>query len=202
MYQGSLFVICAPSGTGKTSLVSALTSKDDKIRVSISHTTRKKRSGEEHGRDYFFINAAEFTEMRNTDCFLEHASVYGHSYGSSIVETKKAFEQGLDLILEIDWQGARQVLQIMPAAVVIGIIPPSIASLQRRLVLRGKDSEEVIEKRMTEAREEIRQQQELNINYLIVNEDFDQALQQLQTVVAAARLRTCVNQYKYDTLLD
>ena len=202
MYQGSLFVICAPSGTGKTSLVSSLTRNDDNLNVSISHTTRQKRSGEEHGRDYFFVSEDEFKDMKNSGCFLEHANVYGHFYGTSTTETQKKLRQGLDLILEIDWQGARQIIQLMPDAVVIGIIPPSIESLKNRLVSRGKDSQEVIDKRMTEARAEIRRQQELNINYLIVNDDFDKALQQLQTVVEAARLRTCVNKHKYDNLLS
>ena len=200
---GSLFVICAPSGAGKTSLIKALLATDDQLQVSISHTTRAERSGEENGKDYFFISDSEFITMRDNADFLESATVYGHSYGTSKREVNRLLDSGLDLILEIDWQGAQQVRAVMSEAIVIGILPPSIEALEQRLHRRGKDSEQVIQQRMDKAREEITQQKSQNIDdYLVVNTTFDRALEQLRTIIAAGRLRTSVNSHAYRGLVN
>ena len=183
---GDLFVVVAPSGAGKTSLVNRLLEAERGIRLSVSHTTRAPRAGEVDGRDYHFVAREAFEAMIAAGDFLEHANVYGNYYGTSRkwIESELAGEH--DVLLEIDWQGAMQLRKLFPRLVGIFILPPSIGELRRRLTARGKDSAEVIERRMASAREEI--SHVLEFEYIIVNEQFDVAVADLQAVVRAARL--------------
>ena len=184
--RGNLFVVVAPSGAGKTSLVAALLAQEKNIRLSISHTTRTPREGELHGRDYHFVERGAFEAMIAADDFLEHADVYGNYYGTSRRWIEAELEGEHDVLLEIDWQGARQVRKLFAQMVGIFILPPSIVELERRLQGRGKDSAEVIARRMASAREDI--SHVLEFEYIIVNESFDVALGDLASVVRAARL--------------
>jgi guanylate kinase len=197
---GDLFVVVAPSGAGKTSLVNRLLEAQSGIRLSVSHTTRAPRPGEEEGRDYHFVDRATFENMIAAGDFLEHADVYGNYYGTSRrwIEQELAGEH--DVLLEIDWQGARQVRKLFPGMVGIFILPPSIAELRRRLTARGKDSPEAIERRMASAREEI--SHVLEFEYIIVNEHFETAATDLQAVVRAARLSRDRRRTRLDRLLD
>ena len=197
---GNLFVVVAPSGAGKTSLVAALLEREKNIRLSISYTTRKPRSGEENGRDYHFVDTAAFEKMIAERDFLEHASVYGNYYGTSRVWIERELAGDHDVLLEIDWQGARQVRGLFPQMVGIFILPPSLAELQRRLEGRGKDSAEVIAKRMASAREDI--SHVLEFEYIIVNESFDSALADLMSVVRAARLSRERQRARLEKLTD
>ena len=198
--SGNLFVVVAPSGTGKTSLVAELLRREPHLRLSISYTTRKPREGEAHGREYHFVARAEFERMIASGDFLEHANVYGNYYGTS----KRWIEQELagdhDVLLEIDWQGARQVEKIFPDMVGISILPPSLAELRRRLEARGKDAPEVIERRMASAREEI--SHVLEFPYIIVNERFEAALSDLQSVVRASRVSRAQQSVRLSKLID
>ena len=197
---GNLFVVVAPSGAGKTSLVAALLEREKKIRLSISYTTRKPRQGEEHARDYHFVDTAAFEKMIAAGDFLEHANVYGNYYGTSRVWIERELAGDHDVLLEIDWQGARQVRRLFPQMVGIFILPPSLAELQRRLEGRGKDSAEVIAKRMASAREDI--SHVLEFEYIIVNESFDSALADLMSVVRAARLSRERQRARLEKLTD
>jgi guanylate kinase len=183
---GNLFVVVAPSGAGKTSLVNALLERETNIRLSISHTTRAPREGEAHGRDYHFIERAEFERMIAAADFLEHADVYGNYYGTSRRWIERELEGEHDVLLEIDWQGARQVRALFPRMVGIFILPPSLDELRRRLEGRGKDAPDVIARRMASAREDV--SHVLEFEYIIINESFDVALADLASVVRAARL--------------
>ena len=183
---GSLFVVVAPSGAGKTSLVKRLLERESNIRLSISYTTRAPREGEAHGRDYHFVARAEFEKMIAAGDFLEHANVYGNYYGTSKRWIEKELDGDHDVLLEIDWQGARQLRGLFPHLVGIFILPPSLAELRRRLEGRAKDAPDAIEKRMASAREET--SHVLEFEYIIVNESFDSALMDLSAVVRAARL--------------
>jgi guanylate kinase len=183
---GDLFVVVAPSGAGKTSLVNAMLEVERGIRLSVSYTTRAPRAGEVEGREYHFVAREAFEAMIAAGDFLEHANVYGNYYGTSRRWIERELEGDHDVLLEIDWQGARQVRKLFPGMVGIFILPPSLVELRRRLTARGKDSAEVIEKRMASAREEI--SHVLEFEYIIVNEQFDVALADLQAVVRAARL--------------
>lgn len=184
---GSLFVLSAPSGAGKTSLVRALLDADPGIEVSISHTTRRKRPNETDGVNYHFVTPETFERMRVEDAFLEHAEVFGHFYGTSSLWVAQRLAAGGDVILEIDWQGAEQIRDRMPEAVEIFILPPSLATLARRLTDRGQDDPEVIERRLKEARLEMSHHDQYD--YLIVNDDFATALADLCAIVRAERLR-------------
>lgn len=197
---GDLFVVVAPSGAGKTSLVNRLLEAERGIRLSVSHTTRAPRAGEVDGREYHFVARAAFEAMIAAGDFLEHADVYGNYYGTSRrwIEQELAGEH--DVLLEIDWQGARQVRKLFPRMVGIFILPPSLAELRRRLTDRGKDSPAVIERRMASAREEI--SHVLEFEYIIVNEQFDVALADLQAVVRAARLSRERGASRLSRLLD
>ena len=197
---GDLFVVVAPSGAGKTSLVNRLLEAERGIRLSVSHTTRAPREGEVDGREYHFVARAAFEAMIAAGDFLAHADVYGNYYGTSRrwIEQELAGEH--DVLLEIDWQGARQVRKLFPRMVGIFILPPSLAELRRRLTDRGKDSPEVIERRMASAREEI--SHVLEFEYIIVNEQFDVALADLQAVVRAARLSRERGASRLSRLLD
>jgi guanylate kinase len=184
--SGSLFVIVAPSGAGKTSLVAALLREEPNIRLSVSYTTRTPRPGEVHGREYHFVNRAEFEAMLAKGEFLEHADVYGNLYGTSKSWINAARAAGEDVLLEIDWQGAAQVHDIYPDMVNIFIIPPSIEVLEQRLTGRGKDAADVIARRIAGARMEMRHISETD--YVIVNDNFASALADLRVVVQASRL--------------
>jgi guanylate kinase len=185
---GSLYIISAPSGAGKTSLVKALLERIDGVAVSVSHTTRAPRPGEVNGVDYHFVDQQTFERMVDNGEFLEHARVFGNYYGTCRATLLERLEAGEDVILEIDWQGARQVFEAFPQAVKVFILPPSRAALRERLTGRGQDSEEVIERRMADAVSEMRHHDEYH--YLIFNDDFDTALADLLALFRALRLRS------------
>jgi guanylate kinase len=184
--SGNLFVVVAPSGTGKTSLVAELLRREPGIRLSISYTTRNPRQGEAHGREYHFVARDAFERMIASGDFLEHANVYGNYYGTSRRWIEEQLAAGEDVLLEIDWQGAAQVRKLFPHMAGIFILPPSIAELKRRLEARGKDAPETIARRMASARDEV--SHVLEFEYIIVNEEFETAVRDLQAVVRAARL--------------
>jgi len=178
---GKLFIISAPSGAGKTSLSQALIANAANVKMSISHTTRQRRSGEVNGVDYFFISLPEFLRMTEEGIFLEHAEVYGNYYGTSRNAVEDMLGQGINVLLDIDWQGARLVREQMSEAVSISILPPSIQELERRLRSRGSDSEDVIQSRMRQAYEEMRHSDEAD--FQVLNDDFNQALNDLTLIL-------------------
>lgn len=200
MSQGVLFVVAAPSGAGKTSLVKALLQKDAAIRLSVSYTTRAPRPGEVNGVDYHFVSVEEFRQMAARGEFLESAEVYGNYYGTSQAWIAGEIAAGRDILLEIDWQGAAQVRRHFPEAVTLFILPPSIEALRQRLSSRGQDSHEIIEKRMAAARDDISHAGEFE--YIIVNDDFDQALLDFLAVVRASRLVTSRQVQKLTPLFE
>ena len=183
---GTLFIISAPSGAGKTSLVNALVQRCDTLKVSVSHTTRPKRSREEDGRSYHFVSEATFADMLSQGLFLEHARVFDNLYGTSRDWVDGQLAAGCDIILEIDWQGAAQIKRLRPDSVSVFILPPSRQALLQRLTGRGQDDETVIRQRMDAAVEEISHHQDAD--YIVVNDDFDQALDELQSVIDSQRL--------------
>ena len=184
--SGCLFVLAAPSGGGKTSLVKALLEREPGMRLSVSYTTRAPRPGEQDGVDYHFVDEATFMALKDRGEFLEHAFVHGNWYATSATWLAKEVQAGHDVLLEIDWQGARQVRKLIPGSVLIFILPPSIASLKERLDKRGQDSEEVIARRMENAKDEMRHCGEFD--YVIMNQDFARAVDDLSVIVRAARL--------------
>ena len=186
--KGTLFTISAPSGAGKTSLVGALLECCDDIRVSVSHTTRPMRPGETDGVNYHFIDEEQFLGMLERTEFLEHARVFGNLYGTSQTWVQQQLAEGIDVILEIDWQGAGQIKRQMPESQSIFILPPSRAALEQRLTSRGQDDPEVIARRMSEAVEEMSHYVESD--FLVINSDFDLALREIHAVVISRRLRT------------
>jgi guanylate kinase len=183
--KGCLFVITAPSGAGKTSLIEALMRSDPSLKLSISYTTRAPRPGEKDGVDYHFVDDAAFLAMRGRGEFLESAEVHGYRYGTSRIVITEALKKGEDLILEIDWQGAQQVRRIYPACVGIFILPPSIEELERRMRSRGQDSDAVIRRRLDNAREELEHAGEFE--YRIINKDFDTARRELAEIIRKER---------------
>ncbi len=185
--SGSLFIVAAPSGAGKSSLVGALLTQEPDIRLSISFTTRAPRPGEQHGREYFFVSEPEFLEREAKGEFLEWARVHGNYYGTSRIVIEEQTRAGKDVLLEIDWQGARQVRAQFPDAVGIFILPPSVAVLEQRLRSRGQDSEEVIARRVQAAAGEIAHAPEFD--YVIINDKFETALSQLAAIARATRCR-------------
>jgi len=185
-----LFVVSAPSGAGKTSLIQALVGETADLGVSVSHTTRRMRAGERAGADYHFVDVATFEQMVASEEFLEHARVFDNLYGTSRREVDRALAAGRDLVLEIDWQGARRIRALYPQAVTVFILPPSITELRKRLEARGEDRADVIDRRMREAAAEMSHASEYE--YLVVNEVFTQAVADLRAIVRASRLRTCV----------
>jgi guanylate kinase len=180
--HGRLFVIAAPSGAGKTSLVRALMEREPGLRFSISYTTRLQRPNEVNGRDYFFVPKDEFERMVGAGAFLEHARVFENDYGTARQQVEEFLAAGQDLILEIDWQGAAQIRHAMPECVSIFILPPSRAELERRLRGRGTDPEEVIERRLRDAAADMAHWPEFD--YVVVNDEFTRALAELQAIVA------------------
>ncbi|HBA35904.1 MAG TPA: guanylate kinase [Gammaproteobacteria bacterium] len=197
---GTLFNISAPSGAGKTSLVKALMANMPELKLSISHTTRPMRSGEEDGQDYFFIDKATFKKMIAEGAFLEHADVFGNYYGTSQAIVEKQLSLGHDVLLEIDWQGAAQIRERMPHVVSIFILPPSLAALEERLAGRGQDSEEVIARRLSEAINEISHYKDYD--YLIINDNFEVALKELAAVVLSQQVRLERQQHVHKTLIQ
>jgi len=194
-----LYVVAAPSGGGKTSLINALLEKDDRVSLSVSYTTRTARPGEQDGVHYYFIDDATFIGMIEKNAFLEHAEVFGHRYGTRRDAVEKKLQAGCDVLLDIDWQGARQIRETFPSCCTIFILPPSLEALRNRLARRGQDSEEVIEERMREARAEISHSSEFD--YLIINDDFDAALSDLQSIVRHRKLYRPDQKDHYQDLL-
>lgn len=200
MAKGTLYTISAPSGCGKTSLVKALLERMQNIGVSVSHTTRDMRPGEVDGKDYHFINADKFLAMIHAGEFLEHAQVFRNYYGTSQGAVEAMLNADQDVILEIDWQGMQQVQKLRPDSVAITILPPSLAALQSRLQGRDSDSDEEIAHRMSQAKEEMSHFAECD--YLVINDDFDTALDELCSIVTSLRLRTTVQASRHETLLS
>lgn len=200
MQTGTLYTVSAPSGAGKTSLVKALVDSDSQITVSVSHTTRQKRPGEEHGVNYHFVEREEFLEMLGVDAFLEHAQVFDNYYGTSQQWVEQTLASGRDVILEIDWQGAAQVRRQLPDTVGIFILPPSQEALRERLTGRGQDEKSVIERRMEQAIDEMSHYVEAD--YLVINDDFDAALHELRAIVTAQRQRLVHQQQRHADLLQ
>lgn len=183
---GNVFIVAAPSGGGKTSLVKALTTTLCDIEVSVSHTTRKPRPGEQEGIDYFFIDDQLFSMMVNDNAFIEHAQVFNHHYGTSFAQINARLLAGIDVVLDIDWQGAQQIKHLFADAISIFIVPPSLVVLQQRLQNRQQDDDQIISSRMLRAQDELSHFSEFD--YLIVNDDFDKASKELQSIVMANRL--------------
>jgi len=187
MSDGILFIVSAPSGAGKTSLVSALLKADGRLTVSISHTTRPRRPREVDGEDYHFVDRATFERMIAQDAFIEHAEVFGNHYGTSRDSVAQALATGSDVVLEIDWQGAALMRRVLPEVVGIFIVPPSQQALRQRLQERAQDDPAVIESRLAAARSEMQHHHEFD--YLVINDDFDTALGELEAIVTAERCR-------------
>lgn len=198
--KGTLYVISAPSGAGKTSLVKALLERDSRVLVSVSHTTRDKRPGEVDGKDYNFVERDRFNQMIEASAFLEFAEVFTNKYGTSQLWVEEQLAQGMDVILEIDWQGAEQVRRLMPDCVSVFILPPSQEELRRRLTGRGTDGQDVIDYRMSQAVGEVSHYGEYD--YLIINDDFELALNELAAVFLSRRLGQTRQATKHQELLQ
>jgi guanylate kinase len=194
-----LYVVAAPSGGGKTSLIKALLEKDDRVTLSVSYTTRIPRPGEKDGVDYHFVDDPEFVRLIGQNAFLEHAEVYGHRYGTAREQVQNKLRAGFDVLLDIDWQGARQLRESFPSCCSIFILPPSLESLRNRLSRRGQDSKQVIDLRMKEARAEISHWDEFE--HLIINDNFDKALADLQSIVCTGSPLRLDHADRYDDLL-
>jgi guanylate kinase len=187
MQNGDVFVISAPSGSGKTTICRLLLERVERLRISVSYTTRPRKNGEVDGTDYYFINDNKFDKMVNSNEFLEHATVYGNKYGTALKTVKSIVSGGEDAVLEIDVQGGGKVRSALPGAVSIAVFPPDRESLVRRLNARGRDSAEEIERRLDAASREIREL--LTYDFLVVNDDLDRAVSQVECIVRACRLR-------------
>jgi guanylate kinase len=198
--RGNLLIVAAPSGGGKSSLVNALLERDPRLVLSISFTTRAPRRGEKDGEWYHFADREEFERLVGENAFLEHAKVFGHWYGTHTQTVERQLDQGLDVILEIDWQGARQIRAALPGCHSIFILPPSLATLRQRLTRRATDSDEVIDGRMQEARSEISHWAEFE--YLVVNDDFETALADMEAIVRSLRLGLSYQQKQHAALLE
>ena len=185
--SGRLFVITAPSGAGKTSLIDAVMKADPSLKISVSFTTRAPRPGEKNGVEYHFVDEKTFLAMRGRGEFLENANVHGNHYGTARRVVEEATRRGEDLILEIDWQGAQQVRRLFPACVGIFILPPSVEELERRMRARGQDADDVIRRRVANAREELEHAGEFN--YAIINKDFDTAKRELAEILRKERAK-------------
>jgi guanylate kinase len=198
--RGTLYTIAAPSGAGKTSLVKALIESKKFVKVSVSHTTRPARPGETHGVNYHFVEKAQFQQMLEDGDFIEYAEVFGNFYGTSQRWVEETLAQGVDVILEIDWQGAQQVKKLMPATRSIFILPPSRQALLERLTGRGQDDDDVIARRMSEAISEMSHYVEAD--YLVINECFKTALKDLRCIIRAQRLFAEPQQARQATLIS
>jgi len=197
---GNLFVVAAPSGGGKTSLTRALLEREPTIRLSVSYTTRSPRPGETDGVDYHFVTPETFSALKDAGEFLEHAYVHGNWYATSGTWLRVQVDAGQDVLLEIDWQGAGQVRRLIPESVHIFILPPSLALLRERLQRRGQDDAETIERRLNAAREEMRHCGEFD--YVIINQEFASAVDDLSAIVRAARLRSVQQRARHGALLE
>ena len=198
--SGNLFVISAPSGAGKTSLVHALLNINPQIELSVSYTTRNPRPGERDGKDYHFVSRETFVAMMQRGEFLESAEVYGNLYGTSQTWIAHGTRQGRDILLEIDWQGAAQVRRLFPECISIFILPPSMEALEQRLTGRGKDNDEVIARRMAAVREDVAHVAEFD--YVIINDNLNEALRELNAVVLSARLRGAAQLARHQALIN
>ena len=198
--MANLFIVAAPSGCGKTSLVKALIAQTEGLCVSVSHTTRAARPGEAHGKNYFFVSKQEFDQIKEEDGFIESAQVFDNHYGSAKQTVRDLLESGTDVILEIDWQGARQVKKSFNDAIGIFILPPSEAALRERLTDRGQDDKSIIDRRMQDAVSEMRHYDEFD--YLVINDDFNLALTDLSTIIHSQRLLLSQQTEKYQSLLN
>jgi guanylate kinase len=197
---GQLYIVSAPSGAGKSSLLNALKEQLDGIAISVSHTTRAPRPGEVNAQHYHFVSTDEFKDKITAQDFLEHAQVFDNFYGTSQSALEAQLAQGLDVILEIDWQGARQVRDRIPGAFSIFILPPSLTALDQRLRQRQQDSEEIIQRRMRDAQSEMSHYPEYD--YLVINDEFDTALKQLKSIFQANRLRLMSQIQRQASLLE
>ena len=197
---GNLFIVTAASGAGKTTLVKALLAHDAQLELSISHTTREPRPGERNGIDYYFVNEREFFTILSNGGFLESALVHGAQYGTSKVTLDNSLSAGRDFILEIDWQGAKQVRNLYPQAISIFILPPSVDTLAKRLNDRGQDSLEVIAKRVKAAREEM--SHVVEFDYVTINDNFDVALQDIMAIIRTQRLKSQHQLLRYQALIQ
>ena len=197
---GTLYVVSAPSGAGKTSLLKQLMTEIEHVATSISHTTRKSRAGERDGVDYHFVTVEEFKRLIAEDAFFEHAEVFGNFYGTSKTSIDDQLNSGIDVILEIDWQGARQIRQQLPKSRSIFILPPSQKALRQRLDNRGQDDAAVIEQRMQAAKSEISHYNEYE--FLVINDDFTVAVSELKAILMAERQKLTYQQQKYAQLLS
>ncbi|MDO9105766.1 MAG: guanylate kinase [Methylovulum sp.] len=200
MNIGKLYIIAAPSGAGKTSLVKQLLAEVADLAVSVSHTTRRMRPGETEGQDYYFVSVADFEIMLAQQAFLEHAQVFDNFYGTAQQTVEANLNNGLDVILEIDWQGAQQIKKLLPDSMSIFILPPSTAVLQERLRNRGQDDEATIERRMRDAVAEMRHYDEFD--YLVVNDVFGQALMELKSILISHRLTRARQKLSLQPLLS
>lgn len=202
MFIGTLFIISAPSGAGKSSLIRAYLAEKNHhpAKVSISHTTRSPRPGEQHGEDYYFVDHNHFESLISDQAFVEYAHVFDHYYGTSKAEIEQSLLQGVNVFLDIDWQGAQQVRDKMPQSKSIFILPPSLTELENRLIKRGQDNEEVIGKRMAKAQAEISHYNEYD--YVIINDDFDTSLNALTSIITSASLERRKQEVIHHTLFD
>ena len=200
VHPGTLFIVSAPSGAGKTSLVKALRVACEGLAISVSHTTRAQRPGETPGRDYYFVSHEEFSRMADAGEFLEHAQVFGNRYGTARSTVAATLTQGQDLLLEIDWQGARQVRRQFPECRTIFILPPSRSALESRLSGRGQDDPQTIARRMAEAIDEMSHYAEYD--YLVINDVFADALAELHAILIASRLETRRQSVRQDSLIS
>lgn len=198
--HGNLFIICAPSGAGKTSLVNALLEREPDLELSVSYTTRAPRSGELDGREYHFVSRETFVHMAAQGDFLESAEVHGNLYATSQAWIESRTRAGRDILLEIDWQGAQQVRRLVPGAVTVFILPPSLEVLRKRLTSRGQDASDVIESRLANAREEIGHVEEFD--YVIINQNFDVAVVDLVSIVRATRLQVTAQLTRHRDLIN
>lgn len=202
MQNGYLYIVSAPSGAGKSSLISSLLTQlpQDKAQVSVSHTTRQPRNGEQHGIHYYFSSVTEFKDLINQGKFLEYAEVFGHYYGTSLPMIERSLAQGIDVFLDIDWQGAQQVRLKMPDCKSIFVLPPSLAELKRRLIGRAQDSAEVITSRMEKAISEMGHYHEYD--YVIINDNFEKAVSEIKAILTANKVTLTAQQQTQKLLIQ
>ena len=197
---GTLYIVSAPSGAGKTTLVGALLKKMPDVKASISHTTRPMRPGEKEGVNYHFVSEEIFLSLVNKEAFLEHAQVFNHFYGTSKEWVEKTLSEGIDVILEIDWQGAEQIRDLIPESKSIFILPPSLEALEERLIKRGQDDPTVIKRRLAAAKEEISHY--MMADYLLINDGFDETLVEFNSIILHERLKLQSQKQKNLNLLN